>query len=455
MDLASIYFGLFLGVFVFTFAKAVQQTRGIWRRTQSLHHGYLYMIWVEAWVNFVFALVTFLYLNDIVPGSVGFYLFTGNDQWDRNRVRNFLANNHAVALWAIQTQLLPQIIANRVALIMTNKRRARKLKWGLVLAIGCINIAVAYIWTVAHLDGATPFQVHLNLGFEKAEKSFFLVVDLALNLYFLYLVRFRLIADGLSKYWKLFNFNAGMVVISTSMDILLLGFLSLPDPYLYVQFAPLAYIVKLYIELLMANLISKVVRSGAAGRGDGHRGSSSHKSNPTNYITSRVVVSGSHAMPKSGNTILSKLGKDERLGQGSCGSEIHLATYPGPHGITKTVETTVAVDAGDDGRSSDTTSTVTINNLVDMDCFIALGCPDSKNQSLPPLAKIIKDKCLGIFFQQSSAVSLSASAAFTYFGYEAHSHALRFRSSGPFAPRLTPGTQLWPGNPSHNEDHYV
>ncbi|EXL65882.1 hypothetical protein FOPG_17918 [Fusarium oxysporum f. sp. conglutinans race 2 54008] len=342
MDLASIYFGLFLGVFVFTFAKAVQQTRGIWRRTQSLHHGYLYMIWVEAWVNFVFALVTFLYLNNIVPG------------------RHFLANNHAVALWAIQTQLLPQIIANRVALIMTNKRRARKLKWGLVLAIGCINITVAYIWTVAHLDGATPFQVHLNLGFEKAEKSFFLVVDLALNLYFLYLVRFRLIADGLSKYWKLFNFNAGMVVVSTSMDILLLGFLSLPDPYLYVQFAPLAYIVKLYIELLMANLISKVVRSGAAGRGDGYRGSSSHKSNPTNYITSRVVVSGSHAMPKSGNTILSKLGKDERLGQGSSGPEIHLATYPGSHGITKTVETTVAVDDDDNGRSSDTSSTATV-----------------------------------------------------------------------------------------------
>ncbi|KAJ0133109.1 hypothetical protein HZ326_23805 [Fusarium oxysporum f. sp. albedinis] len=73
-----------------------------------------------------------------------------------------------------------------------------------------------------------------------------------------------------------------------------------------------------------------------------------------------------------------------------------------------------------------------------------LGCPDSKNQSLPPLAKIIKDKCLGIFFQQSSAVSLSASAAFTYFGYEAHSHALRFRSSGPFAPRLTPVSQPIP-----------
>ncbi|KAM5357081.1 hypothetical protein ACJZ2D_016633 [Fusarium nematophilum] len=235
---------------------------------------------------------------------------------------------------------------------MTNKRRARKLKLGLVISIALINIAVAYIWTVAHLDGATPSQVYLNVIFEKAEKAFFLVTDLALNLYFLYLVRFRLISDGLSKYWRLFNFNAGIVVISTSMDILLLGFLSLPDPYLYVQFAPLAYIVKLYIELLMANLISKVVRSGATGRGDGWYGSSSHKSNPTNYVTSRVVVSGSHAMPKSGNALLTKLGQDERPRQSSSGSEIHLASYPSPYGITKTVETTVVVD-GDNGRSSD------------------------------------------------------------------------------------------------------
>ena len=110
----------------------------------------------------------------------------------------------------------------------------------------------------------------------------------------------------------------------------------------------------------MANLISKVVRSGAAGQGDGYHGSSSHKSNPTNYVTSRVVVSGSHAMPKPGNTILSKLGKDERPRQGSSGSEIHLATYPGPQGITKTVETTIVVNDGDDDRSSDASSKETL-----------------------------------------------------------------------------------------------
>ncbi|KAH7248406.1 hypothetical protein B0J15DRAFT_468408 [Fusarium solani] len=347
MDLASIYFGLFIGVFIFTFAKAVQQTRSIWKRTHTLHNAYLYLIWGEAWVNLIFAIVTFLYLNDIIHGGLGFYLVT-------------------VALWALQTQLLPQIIANRVALIMTNKHRAMKLKWGLVLIIGIINIAVCYIWTVAHLDGATKFQIHLNHVFEKAEKAFFLVVDLALNLYFLYLVRFRLIADGLGKYWRLFNFNAGMVIVSTSLDILLLGFLSLPNPYIYVQFAPLAYISKLYIELLMANLISKVVRSSAGGRGDDwyDNSSSGHKSNPTNYITSRVAVTASqgHGMHKSSGTILSKLGKEERVRQGSSGSEIHLATYPEPHGITKTVETTVVVDDGDD--QSDRSGARRISNNV-------------------------------------------------------------------------------------------
>ncbi|KAM6513713.1 hypothetical protein FALCPG4_016084 [Fusarium falciforme] len=326
VDLAAIYYGLFLGIFVFTFAKGVQQTRAIWKRTHSLHNAYLYLIWTEAWANFIFALVTFLFLNDIIHGSLGFYIVT-------------------VVLWAFQTQLLPQIIANRVSLIMTNKRRARNLKWSLVAIIGLVNIAVCYIWTVAHLDSATPAQVHLNIVFEKAEKTFFLIIDLALNLYFLYLVRYRLIADGLSKYWRLFNFNAGMVVISTSMDVLLLGFLSLPDPYLYVQFAPLAYIVKLYIELLMANLISKVVRSGARGGGEAWYSSSKDKSNPTNYgLTSRVVVSSSPAVPKPGNTMMSRLGKEPPVREGSNGSEVHLATYPEPHGITKTVETTVVVD---------------------------------------------------------------------------------------------------------------
>lgn len=139
-----------------------------------------------------------------------------------------------MTLWALQTQLLSQIIANRIALIMVSRRKALQLRWGLLIGIGVVNIAVGFIWTPAHLSTASDFQVHLNLIFEYCEKAFFLILDLSLNLYFLYLVRFRLIADGLVKYWTLYNFNIGFVVISTVMDSLLLGLLALPDKFTYV-----------------------------------------------------------------------------------------------------------------------------------------------------------------------------------------------------------------------------
>jgi len=139
-----------------------------------------------------------------------------------------------VSLWAIQTQLLSQIIANRVSLIMVDRRKARWLKWGLFISTAMVNIAVYAIWIPAYLPSATETQILLNTVFERVEKSFFLVIDFGLNLLFLYLVRYRLIADGLSKYWPLFNFNAVIVLVSVSMDILLLGMLSLPSPYEYV-----------------------------------------------------------------------------------------------------------------------------------------------------------------------------------------------------------------------------
>lgn len=115
---------------------------------------------------------------------------------------------------------------------MVDRRRANWLKFGLFSAICGVNAAVYVIWTRAHLEGATPDQIRLNDAFEKAEKAFFLVVDLGLNLYFLYMVRFRLIALGLNKYWLLFKFNAAIVGLCTTMDACLLGMLSLTNPYL-------------------------------------------------------------------------------------------------------------------------------------------------------------------------------------------------------------------------------
>ena len=77
MELASIYFGVFLAVFPFTVIKVVNQTRKIVRRQHGYRNIYLYMIWIEAIVNFIFAIVTYLYLNEIIAGSLVFYIGTG------------------------------------------------------------------------------------------------------------------------------------------------------------------------------------------------------------------------------------------------------------------------------------------------------------------------------------------------------------------------------------------
>ncbi|KAK0622486.1 hypothetical protein B0T14DRAFT_563934 [Immersiella caudata] len=248
-SLPTLFFGVFLGVFVFALSKIVGQTTAIWRRTKNLANAYLVMIWVEASVNLIFALLTFLYMPfdrltpGFIPGTLALYIV-------------------AIILWAIQTQLLTQIIINRVALIMmTSQTRVRLLRWSFFGVIACINISVGYILISAALDDATPAQKRLNFIFEHIQKSFFLVVDLGLNLFFLYLVRTRLIDFGLTKYWRLYNFNAWIVTIATSMDVIPLGMLSHSNPFLYVQFTPLGYIIKLHIELTMAVLISKVVKS--------------------------------------------------------------------------------------------------------------------------------------------------------------------------------------------------
>ncbi|KAE9379565.1 hypothetical protein N431DRAFT_553735 [Stipitochalara longipes BDJ] len=262
MELYSIFFGLFIGLFVLTLSKVVQQTRSIWKRTHSLTNIYLYMIWTETIVNLIFSITVYLYLCEVIPLSLP-YLFG------------------SVLLWAIQTQLLSQIIANRISLIMVSKRKSRLLKLSLFVLIGIVNISVCCIWVLAHVPEASPTMVALNEIWERLEKSFFLIIDCGLNLYFLYLVRFRLIADGLTKYWRLFYFNAAILLVSLSMDILLLGMLSLPNPFDYVQFAPVAYIVKLHIELTMAVLISKVVRGNSSQRVDDGSSSGHHKSNRT------------------------------------------------------------------------------------------------------------------------------------------------------------------------------
>ncbi|RGP76019.1 hypothetical protein FLONG3_5410 [Fusarium longipes] len=153
-----------------------------------------------------------------------------------------------------------QIIVNRIALLHVSPTIVRRLKWGIFGILAAINVSVFCIWIPARLQISQTY-IHINDVWDRIEKGIFAAIDLALNFYFVYLVRSSLISYGLKKYVVLYRFNLIMVIISISMDILIIGSMSLRNTFLYVEFHPLAYLVKLHIELSMAELIAKIVKA--------------------------------------------------------------------------------------------------------------------------------------------------------------------------------------------------
>ncbi|EGX95189.1 hypothetical protein CCM_03461 [Cordyceps militaris CM01] len=337
VDLPSLFFGATVGIFPFVLSKIISQTWKIMGCLKSVHSFYVYMIWLDAFAGLIFGIITILYLKGVIPGHFGFFFAS-------------------VLLWAIQTQFQPQIIANRLSIIMTNRRKANWLRIGLFLAILPLNIMVYFIWISAHLPNATEERKRLNQACERMEKSVFLVLDLVLNLMFLHLVRSRLISGGLTKYWRLFNMNVFLIGISTTLDAALLGMISLPDPYVYVQFTPLVYIIKLYIELVMANLIAKIARSDNPLYGGRNNNNSSHMRSQQQHNT--TTASRAYAEHSSVDAIITVEAQGSSGGAKSstwnsesdgrsevAGDEYYLVDMPPSralNAIMKTVEITVS-----------------------------------------------------------------------------------------------------------------
>lgn len=73
--------------------------------------------------------------------------------------------------------------------------------------------------------------IHINEVWDRCEKCIYLVVDGALNYYFIRSVKTRLVHQGLIKYDRLVRFNEGMVILSLSMDCLIIGMMSLNNGF--------------------------------------------------------------------------------------------------------------------------------------------------------------------------------------------------------------------------------
>ncbi|KAI0471036.1 hypothetical protein GGR56DRAFT_683191 [Xylariaceae sp. FL0804] len=359
--IASIIFGITITFAVFSAATAARQTEPALRR--SLRPTlYIYMIWGHLLANNLFGVVSFLYLRDVINASFWLWFFI-------------------LVLWVFQSQLIVQIIANRLALLILVKSKARTLKLSILAIMTAINISVFIIWIPARLEINSTW-VDINKVWDRIEKSIFLIVDAGLNAYFIYLVRHRLIANGLVKYRPLFRFNIAMIFISVSADVVLIGMMSLPNDLVYLQFQALAYGIKLHIEMNMADLIKKVVRASNINHdlssGVGQRSSSAGLSKvattattTTNATTAKeasrrskvksntndnyhnnfiaTITSGASQPPRGDYSIRIELGSTESLDLAD--DKVQVQHVEGLGGIQKTTVLTQTVDGRSDGHS--------------------------------------------------------------------------------------------------------
>ncbi|KAK6836244.1 hypothetical protein PG987_006739 [Apiospora arundinis] len=308
MNIISIIWGFSLACAGFTFVKATKQTwcclyrwhrrrrheqqrqqqeqhqphSGPLRRTRShrsstgqsyytrptrvlIINGYLAMVWAEWLVSVAFGILAWFYLNPMLVVRGSFWVFFG-----------FLC------LWTVQMQCILQILVNRVALLLltgSDRRCTSRLRWGIAAFVGVINVSCFVVWIPARLQISDRW-IEANKIWDRTEKALFAVADIALNLLFLYLVRTKLIANGLQKYRRLFWTNGVAVFFSLSLDVILIGVMSLQDDAVYLQFHPLVYLLKLHIEMNLAELLAKIVRAsnelndcGSGGTNSGGSGS--------------------------------------------------------------------------------------------------------------------------------------------------------------------------------------
>ncbi|KXJ85544.1 hypothetical protein Micbo1qcDRAFT_108513, partial [Microdochium bolleyi] len=240
MNIASLVWGLSMAFAMFSFSNGVRQTWGIWKRTKSFN-TYVTFVWIEWLVCFLLSPILWFYLWGAIQPSFALFFVI-------------------LCLWSLQVQCIIQIIINRIALLKRDRTRIRQLQWSAFLIIGAINISVFCIWIPAQLQVSQTF-ITINFYWDRLEKGIFAILDMSLNVYFVRLIRSKLISNGLTKYLPLFWYNCVMICVSIALDVILIGMMSVGDGFIYTQFHPLVYFIKLHIEMSLANLITKSVQA--------------------------------------------------------------------------------------------------------------------------------------------------------------------------------------------------
>lgn len=227
--LASFCWGFTMALAFFCCTKAFSQTNRAWRRSHHLG-AYIIMVWLLTTSNIVVAVNSWLFLMDMIPPRQALPPLSG--------LRKLMPSSFwffffMLCLWTIEIQCLTQIMANRISLLLYTPSEIRRLKLSVAAIIGVINVTVFIIWIPARLQ-ISPTWIRANEVWDRTEKCVFLLVDVALNVKFMRLVKSQLIAQGLTQYTRVYRFNLLMVGVSIALDVrvpgwsLLTGILTVP-----------------------------------------------------------------------------------------------------------------------------------------------------------------------------------------------------------------------------------
>ncbi|KAH7334848.1 hypothetical protein B0J17DRAFT_92136 [Rhizoctonia solani] len=199
--LATLAFGFTLGFGHFVVWHAIKQTHRIRHRS-----AYIIMCWLEIAACVTLSILSWLYIIGVIRHSFWIYFAV-------------------VTLWALQLQLLLQIIVSRICILLPSASQRFRLKFAVAVWVVMISISVYCIWIPAKLQISETY-IRVNWYWDHIEKILYLLTDAALNITFIRLIRQRLVSRGLTKYDKLVAMNTRMIFISLSMDVVIIGMLS-------------------------------------------------------------------------------------------------------------------------------------------------------------------------------------------------------------------------------------
>jgi Na+-driven multidrug efflux pump len=84
LKITCIAFGFTLGFGYLTAVKAAGQSISIYRRTHRITVTYTMMIWLELLVSIMFAILTWLYVDNVIPPGFAIYFSLGTLPSDSN-----------------------------------------------------------------------------------------------------------------------------------------------------------------------------------------------------------------------------------------------------------------------------------------------------------------------------------------------------------------------------------